>query len=143
MGVACMGNPADTLGPWAARDLVHVIIDTPGGSRNKYKFDDASGLFKLSRVLPAGLHFPCDFGYIPGTQGEDGDALDVAVLNDAASFVGCLMNVRLIGLIRASQTEKGRNIQNDRMLGVPVTPVNRPIERDINQIGQERLKAIE
>ncbi len=48
--------------PWAARDVVNVIIDTPAGSRNKYKFDPGTGLFKLSRMLPQGLHFPGQFG---------------------------------------------------------------------------------
>jgi len=62
--------------------LVRVIIDTPRGSRNKYKFDEELGLFKLSRVLPAGMSFPFDFGSIPNTRAEDGDALDVLVLNE-------------------------------------------------------------
>ena len=55
-----------SIPPLAAGGLVHAIIDTPRGSRSKYKFDKASGLFKLSRILPAGMHFPCDFGFIPG-----------------------------------------------------------------------------
>jgi inorganic pyrophosphatase len=134
---------ATLIAPQAAYGLVHVIIDTPFGSCQKYKFDDNAGLFKLSRILPRGMRFPCDFGFIPETLGEDGDALDVAVLNDAASFTGCLMTVRLLGLIRATQTEKHHRIRNDRLIAVPVTPVNRPLQRDIRDVQEERLIALE
>jgi inorganic pyrophosphatase len=136
-------NAISELGPWAARELVNVIIDTPAGSRNKYKWDSDSGLFKLSRILPEGLHFPCDFGSIPGTRGEDGDALDVAVLNIAPSFVGCLMTVRPLGVIKAVQWERRRRIQNDRLVAVPVTPVNRPRAHRLSDIDQQRLTDLE
>jgi inorganic pyrophosphatase len=134
----------EALGPWAAaREIINVIIDTPGGSRNKYKFDRPSGLFKLSRILPEGLHFPCDFGFIPGTLGEDGDALDVAVLSNTSSFVGCLMSVRPLGVIKALQWEKRRRIQNDRLIALPVTPVNRPRAHRLGDIDRERLASLE
>jgi inorganic pyrophosphatase len=120
-----------------------LIVDTPLGSSNKYKFDAKSGLFKLSRILPGGMHFPCDFGSIPGTVGEDGDALDVAVLSECPSFVGCLMSARLLGVIRARQTENAKTIRNDRLLAIPVTPVNKPKQRDIRDIAAERLEALE
>jgi inorganic pyrophosphatase len=55
---------------------VHVIVDTPAGSANKYKFDEELGLFRISRILSSGLVFPYDFGSIPGTRAADGDALD-------------------------------------------------------------------
>jgi inorganic pyrophosphatase len=101
----------------AARDpesgLVRVIIDTPRGSRNKYKFDEELGLFKLSRVLPAGMSFPFDFGSIPSTRAQDGDALDVLVLNEVPLVVGCLVLVHLIGVIRADQTEHRKTIHNE------------------------------
>ena len=52
---------------------IHVLIDTPAGSRNKYKYDRALGVFRVSRVLPAGMAFPYDFGSIPQTRAPDGD----------------------------------------------------------------------
>ena len=88
--------------------LVNVVIDTPKGSHNKYKYDEKLGLFRLSRVLPAGMHFPYDFGSIPRTRAEDGDAVDVLVLMDAATFAGCLVSTRLVGVLRATQTENAR-----------------------------------
>lgn len=123
--------------------LVHVIIDTPRGSRNKFKFDETLGCFKLSRILPAGHVFPCDFGSIPGTRGEDGDALDVVIIMDEPAFPGCLITARLIGVIVACQTEKGRTISNDRLIGVPHTPVNKPTIRELSDLGTAQLDEIE
>jgi hypothetical protein len=79
-------------------DPVHVVIDTPAGSPNKYKFDEKLGIFRLSRVLPAGLVFPYDFGSVPGTRAADGDPLDVLVLGLPPTFPGCLITARLIGV---------------------------------------------
>src|SRR6476646_758658 len=60
-------------------ELVRVLVDTPKGSRNKYKYDEKLGLYRLSKVLPLGTAFPYDFGFIPSTQAADGDPLDVLV----------------------------------------------------------------
>ena len=67
--------------------LVRVVVDTPKGSRNKYKYDEHLGLYRLSKVLPLGLAFPYDFGFIPSTQAEDGDPLDVLLLGEEACFL--------------------------------------------------------
>jgi inorganic pyrophosphatase len=123
--------------------LVRVIIDTPRGSRNKYKFDEELGLFKLSRVLPAGMSFPFDFGSIPSTRAEDGDALDVLVLNEVPLVVGCLVLVHLIGVIRAEQTENRKTIHNDRLIAVIETPVNKPVIRDMKELPKSQLQEIE
>jgi inorganic pyrophosphatase len=98
---------------------VNVIIDTPKYSRNKYKFDADDGMFKLGGVLAAGHSFPYDFGFVPGTRGEDGDELDVLVLMDEPAFSGCLVKCRLIGGIHAEQKEPRRKPErNDRILAV-------------------------
>jgi len=89
----------------SGRGRVHVVIDTPAGSRNKYRYDEQLGIFRISRVLPQGAVFPYDFGFIPGTRAEDGDALDVLVLQFPASFPGCLATVRLIGVLHAEQRD--------------------------------------
>ena len=75
--------------------LVNVVIDTPKGSRNKYKYDEKSGLFRLSKVLPLGAVFPYDFGFIPATRGGDGSPMDVLVLMEEPTFAGCVVPVRL------------------------------------------------
>jgi inorganic pyrophosphatase len=105
-------------------DFVNVVIDTPKGSRNKYKYDEKIHCFRLSRILPAGASFPYDFGYIPKTLAEDGDPLDVLVISEVPSFSGCIQTAKLIGTIEGEQTEKGKSMRNDRLLAVPVTSVN-------------------
>jgi len=97
-----------------------AIIETPKGCRNKFDYDPQSSLFMLGGLLPEGMMFPFDFGFIPSTLGEDGDPLDILVLMDAPTHVGCLIDVRLIGVISAEQTEDGNKQKNDRLLGVAV-----------------------
>jgi inorganic pyrophosphatase len=127
----------------ATSGLVNVIIDTPRGSRNKFKFDEQLGCFRLSRILPLRHSFPYDFGSIPGTRAEDGDALDVLVVMDEPTFPGCLMTARLVGVLVARQTEKGETIQNDRLVAVPQTPVNKASIHSLEQLGTERIEQIE
>jgi len=122
---------------------INVVVDTPKGSHNKFKYDEALGLFRLSRILPAGMRFPYDFGSVPRTRAEDGDALDVLVLMDAPTFTGCLIAVRLVGVLRSEQKEKRMTVRNDRLLAVAETPVNRPSIRTITDVGSGRLSEIE
>lgn len=98
---------------------LNVIIDTPQGSRNKYKYDPELKCFKLSHIMTEGTVFPFDFGFIPSTGGEDGDPVDVLLLIDEAAFTGCLIKSRLVGVITADQTAKGKTVRNDRFIAVP------------------------
>lgn len=98
--------------------LVAVIIETPKGSRNKYAFDPRERVFELKKVLPAGMDFPYDFGFVPSTVGGDGDPLDVLVLMDEPAFPGCKLTCRLIGVIEGEQGEKKDMERNDRVVAV-------------------------
>ena len=80
--------------PVSESGTLSVIVDTPKGSRNKFAYDPAMGLFKLDGVLPLGAVFPFDFGYLPPTRGGDGDPLDVQGLMDQPAFGGCLVPSR-------------------------------------------------
>jgi inorganic pyrophosphatase len=98
-----------------------VVIETPKGGHNKYKFDPELGVFILNGVLPEGMSFPYDFGFLPSTVGDDGDPLDVLLLMDGPAFTGCLIPSRLIGVIEAEQTEKDKKPErNDRIIAVPI-----------------------
>jgi inorganic pyrophosphatase len=123
--------------------LVRVVVDTPKGSRNKYKYDETLGLYRLSKVLPLGSAFPYDFGFIPSTRAEDGDPLDVLVLGEEALFPGCLVTVRLVGVIQAEQTEHGKTFRNDRLMGAIETSVNRPAIQTLEDLRSEHLDEIE
>jgi inorganic pyrophosphatase len=101
------------------------------------------GLYRLSKVLPLGIAFPYDFGFIPSTRAEDGDALDVLVLGEEALFPGCLVTVRLVGVIQAEQTEHGKTFRNDRLMGAIETSVNRAAIHTLDDLRTEHLDEIE
>ena len=101
-------------------ELVTVVIESPKGSALKYDYEPELKRFKLNKILPAGLVFPFDFGFIPDTKGEDGDPLDVMVISEIAGFPGCLMDCRIIGGLKVNQTERdGNTVRNDRFFAVP------------------------
>lgn len=96
-----------------------IVVETPRGSRNKYKYDGSCHALRLGALLPEGLAFPFDFGFFPSTLGEDGDPLDVLLLLDTPVPPGCIVNARLIGAIEVEQKEgSGTWKRNDRFLAV-------------------------
>jgi inorganic pyrophosphatase len=99
-------------------EVLDVIIETPRGSRNKFEVDEKTKTCRLSKVLPAGFTFPYDFGFVPGTRAGDGDPLDILVLMDAPAVPGCVVSVRLLGAVEATQTEKKTTTRNDRLIAV-------------------------
>ena len=127
----------------AGSGRINVVIDTPAGSRNKYKYDERLAIFRVSRILPQGAVFPYDFGSVPGTRAQDGDALDVLVVHPAPSFPGCLVTVRLIGVLHAEQRDGGKLIRNDRLIGVIETPVNPARFSELRELDREELRALE
>src|SRR6202171_1025282 len=112
-----------------------VIIETPKGKRNKFDYDPDSNLFKLGGLLPEGMMFPFDFGFVPSTLAEDGDPVDIMVLMDAPAHVGCLIEVRIIGIITADQTEDGKTESNNRLIGAAVHSYD---HEDVKSIGDAR-----
>jgi len=103
------------------KDDITAVIETPKGSAHKYDFEPETGRFKLEKMMPAGVVFPYDFGFIPDTEGADGDPLDIIVISEAGTFPGCTMDCRVIGAILAEQTERdAASMRNDRFLAVPV-----------------------
>ncbi|QHS57560.1 inorganic diphosphatase [Mucilaginibacter sp. 14171R-50] len=101
-------------------ESITVIVETPKGSGLKYDYEPKLKAFKLKKVLPAGMVFPFDFGFIPDTRGDDGDPLDVVVIAEQGTFTGCYVDCRIIGAIKASHTERdGSTMRNDRYLAVP------------------------
>jgi inorganic pyrophosphatase len=98
--------------------LIQVIIETPAGSRNKFAFDPDQAIFALKKVLPAGMVFPYDFGFLPQTIAPDGDPIDVLLLMDEPAFPGCAVQARLIGVIEGEQLDGKKKIRNDRLVAV-------------------------
>jgi inorganic pyrophosphatase len=98
--------------------LVQVIIETPAKSRNKFAYDPNQGIFALKKVLPAGMVFPYDFGFLPQTLAPDGDPIDVLLLMDEPAFPGCAVRARLVGVIEGEQLDGKKKIRNDRLIAV-------------------------
>jgi inorganic pyrophosphatase len=95
-----------------------AVVECSRGERCKFAYDPARECFELKRLLPAGMSFPLDFGFIPSTRAEDGDPLDIMLINDVPLPMGVVCPVRLVGVIEADQTEDGKTVRNDRLLGV-------------------------
>jgi inorganic pyrophosphatase len=79
---------------------IEIVVEVPRGSGNKYEMDPATGVIRLDRPLSPALRYPADYGFVAGTLGEDGDALDAMVLLDEPTFPGCRVRSRPLGLFR-------------------------------------------
>ncbi|MBV9864221.1 MAG: inorganic diphosphatase [Abitibacteriaceae bacterium] len=120
---------------------LRIIIETPRGTGHKFKWDEEFGVLSLSRILRSGMVWPCDFGFIPQSLGEDGDPLDVALLTDEATFPGCLVEARLLGVIGLVKDGE----VNDRLIACP-TAKTAPGWKDVHKledISPRQLKEIE
>ncbi|MGB7436834.1 MAG: inorganic diphosphatase [Candidatus Acidiferrum sp.] len=137
-------NPA-RLRPYTTDDpnTIQVIIETPKGSRNKFSFDSKQKVFELKKVLPAGMAFPYDFGFIPSTQAEDGDGTDVLVLMDEPAFPGCLLKCRVIGVIEGEEGQKKDWERNDRIIAIEQENHSYARVKHIDDLGKKFRKELE
>jgi inorganic pyrophosphatase len=123
-------------------DIIKVIIETPKGSRNKFAFDPDEKTFTLKKVLPAGMVFPYDFGFVPSTIAEDGDPVDVLVLMDEPAFPGCVVKVRLVGVIEGEQGSGKKTERNDRLVAVEIANHQWKHIDHIDQLGKQFVKEL-
>jgi inorganic pyrophosphatase len=119
--------------------IVRMIVEIPKNSSNKYEYDGQLGVFRLDRALYSPLHYPGDYGFIPGTLGEDGHPLDVLVLVDEPSFPGVLLSVRPVGMLSMLD----QNEPDQKILAMPDrNPRFDEIHR-IDQVFPHNLREIE
>jgi inorganic pyrophosphatase len=120
-------------------EVVRAIIEIPKNSANKYEYDGKLGVFRLDRALYSPMHYPGDYGFIPGTLAEDDDPFDVIVLVDEPSFTGCLMEVRPVGVLHmVDESEK-----DQKVLAVPNRNPRFDSIHTIDQVFPHSLKEIE
>jgi inorganic pyrophosphatase len=144
---SALANPS-VLNPIDSDDkrTVQVVVETPKGSRNKYAFDADARVFTLKKVLPAGMAFPYDFGFIPSTKADDGDPIDVLVLMDEPAFAGCVLTCRLIGVIEGEQSngkKNGKKIRNDRLVAVEQGNHSYMAVKHIDDLGKAFVRELE
>ena len=82
-----------------SRDEMNVIIEIPRGSHNKYEIDKETGIIKLDRVLHTAQTYPFDYGFVPRTLWDDGDALDVVLLTTNPLAPGILVEARPVAIL--------------------------------------------
>ncbi len=139
-----MSNLEKSPNKWNAKKCeCKAIIETPKGRRNKFDYDPDFELFALGGLLPEGMAFPFDFGFIPSTLGEDGDPLDVIVLMDEPAHVGCLLDVRIIGVIEAEQSADGKMIRNDRLVAVSVDSYSHENVKNLSEVNKSLLDQLD
>ena len=92
-----------------------MIVEIPKNSANKFEYDGKLGVFRLDRALYSPMHYPGDYGFIPGTLAEDGDPLDVLTLVTEPSFTGCLIEVRPVGVLYMVDKDE----HDQKILAVP------------------------
>jgi inorganic pyrophosphatase len=119
-----------------------AIVETPKGRRNKFDYDAEIQAFTLGGLLAEGLSFPFDFGFIPSTVADDGDPVDVMILMDEPAHVGCVLDIRIIGVIEAEQTEDGKTVANHRLVGVAVHSYNQEHIHSLSEVNKSVLEQV-
>jgi inorganic pyrophosphatase len=116
-----------------------VLVEIPSGSKNKYEVDHRTGRLRLDRHLFTATRYPHDYGYIEGTLGQDGDPLDALVIVKEATFPGCLIEARAIGMFRMSDEAGG----DDKVLCVPANDPRTTRYQDLDDVSQFDRKEIQ
>src|SRR6266542_3569854 len=118
---------------------VEAFVEIPRGSRNKYEYDERRGRIRLDRVLYSSVHYPTDYGFIPDTLADDGDHLDAMVIVEEPTFPGCLVPVRVIGLLDM-RDDRG---DDEKVLAVPAGDPRFGDVRELDDLAPHWLREIE
>ncbi|MBV9567633.1 MAG: inorganic diphosphatase [Hyphomicrobiales bacterium] len=123
---------------------LHVVVETPRGSRAKFAYDPKLKAFAFTKSLLTGLTYPHDWGFVPSTKADDGDPIDIMVVHDAATFPGLIIACRVIGILQIEQKSDGSSERNDRLFAVPrrshseqglrdVRDLSRPVQQELEK----------
>jgi inorganic pyrophosphatase len=124
------------LPPFTEDGDVHVVVETPRGSRAKFAYDTQLETFILTKSLLTGLTYPYDWGFVPSTKADDGDPLDIMVIHDATTFPGIVLTCRIIGVLQIEQKSKGKVERNDRLFAVPRRSHSEQGLRDVRNLSK-------
>ena len=122
-----------------AKDAMNVIIENPRNSKNKYEIDKETGIIALDRVLHTAQDYPVEYGFVPQTHWDDGDALDAIMLSTYPFNPGVMVTMRPVGVLK--MIDSGEN--DDKVLGVPAGDPRFAHVKDIGDVNPHTLKEIE
>jgi inorganic pyrophosphatase len=120
-------------------NIVRMIVEIPKNSTNKYEYDAKLGVFRLDRTLYSPMHYPGDYGFVPGTLAEDGDPLDVLVLVDEPSYPGVMIAVRPVGVLKMVDQQE----PDEKILAVPNRNPRFDQMKKIEDVFSHNLREIE
>ena len=120
-------------------DLMNVIIEIPRGSKNKYEIDKLTGLIALDRAMHTAQDYPFDYGFVPRTYWDDGDALDVLVLTTYSLSPGVLVRVRPVAVM--DMIDDGES--DNKIIAVPAKDPRWDDVQDLADVNKHTLKEIE
>ncbi len=126
------------IAPGTAQEI-NTIIEIPRGSNNKYEIDKETGLIKLDRANYSSAAYPFDYGFVPQTLWDDGDALDVVVLTTYPLLPGILVTVRPVAVME--MTDSGES--DYKVIGVPVEDKRWDDVQDVSDLNQHTLREIQ
>jgi len=108
-----------------------AVIEIPKGSKKKYEIDKETGLLALDRIPPTGMQYPMNYGFIPRTLCEDGDALDVWVVTSETLDPMILVNCKPVAVIEMIDCGE----RDEKIIAVPVKDPNNDVPKNvINEI---------
>jgi inorganic pyrophosphatase len=122
-----------------APEVINVIVEIPKGSKNKYEIDKEIGLIKLDRAMKTSQDYPFDYGFVPQTLWEDGDALDVVLLTTYPLAPGILVEARPVAVMRMVDGGDG----DDKILAVPKDDPRWEEVKDLADINKHTVKEIQ
>lgn len=121
------------------KDEMNVVVEINKGSHNKYEIDKKTGLIALDRVAHTGQDFPFDYGFVPQTLWDDGDALDVIILTTYPLMPGILVRVRPVALMK--MIDSGDS--DDKVIAVPTDDPRWKNVQDLGDVNPHTLKEME
>lgn len=135
-------NMVHDIPPYDEHRNLRVVVETPRGSSVKLKYDDKLGYFSMARILPLGVIYPYDFGFVPQTLAQDGDPIDVLVLLEATTYPGIVVSCRLLGALQIE--ERGmRGRPNHRLVALPARPGRKEDIRDLSGLNDRVQRELE
>ena len=122
--------------PAGTADEMNVIIEIPKYSKNKYEIDKETGIIALDRVMHSAQDYPFDYGFVPQTLFDDGDALDVVLLTTYPLAPGILVKARPVAIME--MIDGGE--RDDKVIAVPVDDPRFDDVKDIGDLNKHFIK---